>query len=211
MACRLKRARPRCRPPDRLGARRVARHRTSAPASASAHRPPARACPVLPSATRSALPPTRGGHHGQPAGHGFEDGIRDAFGQRRQHEAIQAPHDIRHIGALAGQPGQVGSAGLLQDGLALGAQAGPSPTITRRRRSRSGGASCQRLHEGRASSGWSFTVCMRPTVPTSHSRGSLKGAARMAAARARAPGEAPAVHAVVDLRDARGGCRPCCR
>jgi hypothetical protein len=73
--------------------------------------------------------------------------IGDAFGHGRKHKTIQAPHDIRHIGAFAGEPCQLGQAGLLQHGFALGAQR----AVTHHHQAQplaQRGRLGQRLHEG---------------------------------------------------------------
>jgi hypothetical protein len=43
----------------------------------------------------------------QSARHRFEDRVRDAFGERRQHEHVEAAEDRRHVIARTGQPREV--------------------------------------------------------------------------------------------------------
>ena len=95
--------------------------RISASARASAS-PAATMMPVSSWATRSALPPTEVAMTGKAAGHRFEDRVRDAFGQRRQHEAVQPAHDFGNIVALAGEPGEITRAGSIDEHLTLGPQ-----------------------------------------------------------------------------------------
>ena len=74
-----------------------------------------------------------------------------------QHEATEASHDILHIAALAGQPGEFATR---LHPARLASAAGPSPISTSRARSRNA-MSLDQLDEGRASAGWSLIVAMR--------------------------------------------------
>ena len=60
-----------------------------------------------------------GCHYRQAAGHRLQNGIGDAFSQRRQGKRMQAAHDDFDICALTGQPGQMGGACGFQDGQGL--------------------------------------------------------------------------------------------
>ena len=151
-----------------------------------------------------------GGDHGQAAGHGFQDGIRDAFGQRRQRETIEPTHDIRHVGALAGQPGQLFDPGLREHGLRLGAQRAVADHHQAQPTRASAGCICSARTNAGASSGWALTVCMRPTVPTTNSAAIAERAARGSDPRWRRPDEALDIDPVVDLLDpSAAGHRPC--
>ncbi len=50
----------------------------------------------------------------QARGHRFQNGIRDSFRQRRQHKAMQAPHNVGNVRAFPRQPRQGAQSGNVQ-------------------------------------------------------------------------------------------------
>ena len=145
-----------------------------------------------------------GGQHRQPAGHRFENGIRDALGQRRQRETIEPPHDIRHVGALAGQPGERAGAGGVQNRLRLG----PQRAVADHHQAQAlaqGRREFQRAHEGACQQGLRLHGLHAPDGADEPQRGVGERAAGQRCAAGRGRVEALGVHAVVDLRDAPRG------
>ncbi len=55
----------------------------------------------------------------QPGGHRLEDRVRHAFGARGQYEAVETAHELRHVGALAREPGELADAGVGEQRLDL--------------------------------------------------------------------------------------------
>src|SRR5207244_11890753 len=56
---------------------------------------------------------------GKPCRHRLENRVRYAFGKRGEHEAVQATQELRHVRALACEPGELPKAGLRQYRLRL--------------------------------------------------------------------------------------------
>ena len=59
---------------------------------------------------------------GESAGHRLEDRVGDALRERRQDEAVESAHDLRHVGALACEPDAIAHPGALQQLPHLAAQ-----------------------------------------------------------------------------------------
>ena len=120
-----------------------------------------------------------GRDHRHAAGHRFEDGVGDAFGQRRQHEDVEPAQHGRDIAALTGQPGQVGDAGLLEELPARGPER-PVADDHEAQRWLQVGSRLERAHERVRQRERVLDRLQRPTVPTIQRRGSLNGQPEMA-------------------------------
>ena len=114
---------------------------------------------------------------------------------------FRPPHDIRHIATFTGEPGQVGHAGGLEDGFALGAQRAVSDQHQAQPAAQVG-IRLQCLHEGLRQVGLRLH---RLHAADGARQPQLRVVERAAGNRLAAAGsdaEAPDVDAVVDLRDA---------
>ena len=122
-----------------------------------------------------------GRDHGQSARHRFQNRVRNALGQRWQHEAVEAAQDGRDVGHARRAASEFAKARGGEHATAS-ARSGPSPTITRRI-DRGRRAALHRTNERVRQRDRIFTACMRPTVPTSQWPESLNGQPSIAAAR----------------------------
>ena len=62
--------------------------------------------PVTPSSSSSPLPPTAVATTGSAARHRLEDRVRDALGRATAARSVEPAQHLRHVVALAGQPGR---------------------------------------------------------------------------------------------------------
>ena len=148
-----------------------------------------------------------GRDHRQAGGHGFQNGVGDAFGQRRQHETVQAAHDSGTSCRSPGSQARSASAGLIERCLATARAAGrrrPSPGAG----APSAGAISSARTKARASSG-----LVLDGLHAADGADQPMGRAGERAAGNRLPARRPAVKAVgidavVDLRTLRPGACP---
>jgi hypothetical protein len=105
-------------------------------------------------------------HHRQARGHRLQDGVGNALGERRQHEAVEAAHDggcrcVRPPATPGRAPALPRAASPYRCAKALTHDDKAQPF-------RAHDELCTLRRKARTRSVWFFTGCSRPTVPISH-------------------------------------------